>query len=125
MRPLIPLRFVLVLILLLLTLVYSSFGLPLLQIYLSPSLLPSHSLFLRKSSLDHGEGRSTSMHAAFAPSTTPHMPRPKPSLEPSIVNAPSPLYQGTQYTQWFEIFALSTFLDLHLGLCPWLSSYVS
>ncbi|PSR86396.1 Receptor-like serine/threonine-protein kinase [Actinidia chinensis var. chinensis] len=77
MRTLMLLRFLL--LLLLLTLVSSSLGLPLLQIHLSPTLIPSQSLFLRKIVLEHHKGRSTSMSASFAPSVAP---------------APSPLYPG-------------------------------
>ncbi|PSR89722.1 Receptor-like serine/threonine-protein kinase [Actinidia chinensis var. chinensis] len=74
MRTLMLLRF-----LLLLTLVSSSFGLPLLQIHLSPTLIPSQSLFLRKILPEHHKGRSTPTSASFAPSVAP---------------APSPLYPG-------------------------------
>lgn len=92
MRTLMLLRFLLAW----LTLVSSSSssGLPLLHTYLSPTLLPSQSLFLREISPEHGKGRPMPMSASFAPSVSPRVPRLNPILEPSVVPAPSPLYQG-------------------------------
>uniref|UniRef100_A0A5B6ZT85 Putative receptor-like serine/threonine-protein kinase ALE2 isoform X1 n=1 Tax=Davidia involucrata TaxID=16924 RepID=A0A5B6ZT85_DAVIN len=74
------------------SLVSSSFGLPLPHIYLSPTLLPSQPLFVGKISVEHE--RLISMRASFAPLIAPHKRWLKPSLEPLIVPAPSPTYQG-------------------------------
>ncbi|KAF5960713.1 hypothetical protein HYC85_001922, partial [Camellia sinensis] len=40
------------------------------------------------------DGRPMPMSASFAPSVSPRVPRLNPILEPSVVPAPSPLYQG-------------------------------
>ncbi|XP_052171313.1 receptor-like serine/threonine-protein kinase ALE2 [Diospyros lotus] len=88
MRPLLLLRFLLPMF----GLFSSSFGLPLLHIYLSPSLLPSRTLLMRKISTEHGRYMST--RTLFAPSELPHMSRLKPSWESSAAPALSPVSQG-------------------------------
>ncbi|KVH94277.1 hypothetical protein Ccrd_003672, partial [Cynara cardunculus var. scolymus] len=63
-----------------------------LNIKLSPSLLSSQPLLVRKNGFEHLKVRLMSMSASVIPSITSH-PR-EPFMQPSIVPAPSPTIQG-------------------------------
>ncbi|CAK9133436.1 unnamed protein product [Ilex paraguariensis] len=74
-----------------LTLVSTSFGIPILQIRLSP-LLPSQPSFVEKFS--QGDVRLIRMSPSYAPSIAPHAWRSRPSLELSSAPAASAMPQG-------------------------------
>ncbi|KAM7527358.1 hypothetical protein LguiB_030768 [Lonicera macranthoides] len=76
------------------TLVPTTFGIPSLNIYLSPSQLPSQPLFVRKILLEHDKARLMSMRGSFAPPALAHKMRGKPFLPLPIVRAPSPASHG-------------------------------
>ncbi|KAL3517758.1 hypothetical protein ACH5RR_020347 [Cinchona calisaya] len=77
----------------LLTLLPINHGIPLPQIYLSPSLLPSESSFSRKISLEHVR-LYLSTGGSMVPFVVPTQRRSKPTLDPSVVPAPSPAPEG-------------------------------
>ncbi|MCD7461719.1 hypothetical protein HAX54_046880 [Datura stramonium] len=82
----------LLLLLSLLTLVPTAFGITLPHIYLSPTLPPNKHYFASKPFLE--DARLVSTRAAFAPMSAPHRHHLKPYPIPSSAPAPSPASQG-------------------------------
>lgn len=70
------------------------YGIPFLNINLSPSLLPSQPLLVRKNGFEHLKVKFMSTSASTVPSITSHPHPPEPFTQPSIVPAPSPTTQG-------------------------------
>ncbi|KAI3760219.1 hypothetical protein L1987_50610 [Smallanthus sonchifolius] len=70
------------------------YGIPFLNINLSPSLLPSQPMFVKKNGFEHLKVRFMSMSSSVVPAITSYAHPPEPFMKPSIVPAPSPTIQG-------------------------------